>query len=239
MRKTPIYPPPSNREVMEHIAKYLGLKSMDDWYRVARRQVWCSPGGSRMIKMFNNSFMNALLNVFPDHDWDLNRMDKPNNYYLDPENRRISMELIAKKLKIQKDEDWYQIRTKDILKAGGGGIASVTSSSVIAMVTSVYPEKDWQMWRFYGHVLKEAEFPRFIEWLGKKLNITKLEQWYKVSSIEHGIDKKNGLAEILTNVYPNHTWDHHLLSTSNKKSSQNRLFRILQQILPPDIGKKW
>jgi len=50
------------------------------------------------------------------------------------------------------------------------------------MLTSLYPSHPWQEWRFgtTGWWKQRANQLKYVKWLGEHLNITRLEDWYKV-----------------------------------------------------------
>jgi hypothetical protein len=53
------------------------------------------------------------------------------------------------------------------------------------MLTTVYPDLEWLPWKFdkcprhYWEDLKNQR--KFLNWLGKELNINNFEEWYKVN----------------------------------------------------------
>ena len=58
--------------------------------------------------------------------------------------------------------------------------------STYKIISSLIPEPNWLPWKFhavprgYWDILENQR--KFVEWLGKELNIKTQEEWYKVSS---------------------------------------------------------
>src|SRR5690242_14654714 len=65
-------------QFFDGLMKQLGYKSMDDWYKVTVEDIHKN-GGSRLLHAYyNGSPSAALLNVYPEHTWELKRFqNKP------------------------------------------------------------------------------------------------------------------------------------------------------------------
>ena len=54
------------------------------------------------------------------------------------------------------------------------------------LISSVYSEFDWLPWRFYrcpNYYWEDLNNQRkFVDWVGKNLNIKEMSDWYKVTS---------------------------------------------------------
>lgn len=84
----------------------------------------------------------------------------------------------------------------------------------------MYPGHPWQPWAFERrrsvHLRGSDEDRYYVEWLGKKLNVKELGDWYGVpvgSLVELGaghflqIRYNSSLFEALKAVYPTHVWE--------------------------------
>jgi hypothetical protein len=78
-----------------------------------------------------------------------------------------------------------------------------------------------------------------IDWVGKELNIKSLDDWYEVSLEEISkvapltLFRKYGLAHLLIEAYPNHSWDVGKLNNRiGTKASQKFLAKTLSSIFP-------
>jgi len=54
-------------------------------------------------------------------------------------------------------------------------------------------------------------------------------------SVEHMLRRRGGLVKLLLRVYPYHQWHQEKFSRRQKKSSQWLLYKILRQVLPPNV----
>ena len=57
--------------------------------------------------------------------------------------------------------------------------------SPIETITKIYPNYDWIIWKFSkvpnNFWLDKNNQKKYMKWLGEKLNIKTLDDWYKVS----------------------------------------------------------
>lgn len=51
------------------LAKQLGLKSMEDWYKVTVADVVENRGSGLLSNFYNNTLSDALKDIYPDHSW--------------------------------------------------------------------------------------------------------------------------------------------------------------------------
>ena len=79
----------------------------------------------------------------------------------------------------------YLIQIKDLLHNHGGSLIKNFNNSPIKLITSVYPNQNWLPWKFNqapkGYWNDENNVKQYINWLGDKLNIKTMEDWYNVS----------------------------------------------------------
>lgn len=119
---------------------------------------------------------------------------------------------------------------KNFIKVGGSSILQQHSSSLSLLLSTVYPEHDWKLWRFsqtprhfWDDPINQREF---MDWLSAELKIKDMSDWYKVTkevkSItnqilimkdfkNHGgsslLLKHNGSVQrVLCSVYPDYNW---------------------------------
>lgn len=106
-------------------------------------------------------------------------------------------------------EDWYKVRNEDLNAAGGGRLLKHMGSSLGKALESIYPDHRWHPWRFSKVGKGFWEDPKnvrdYVEWLGEKLQVKALEDWYKITSF----DRKNSEtfhSWMLKSAYPEHDW---------------------------------
>ena len=68
-------------------------------------------------------------------------------------------------------DDWYKISTKDIFNNNGRGLLKYYNLSCIKLVTSMYPDYNWIVWKFNfvtnNYWQNKENQKKYIEWLGK------------------------------------------------------------------------
>src|SRR5690349_12610595 len=94
----------------DEIGKKFGLKELQDWYSITGEDVKRMGIGRLLKKKYNNSLKEALLSVYPDHEWLEWRI--PTIDFFSLENQVKYLDWLGKKLQIKNLEDWYHI-TKD------------------------------------------------------------------------------------------------------------------------------
>jgi hypothetical protein len=69
--------------------------------------------------------------AYPEHDWDPAKFNKrTNKFWMDAKNRKQFFDNLALKLGITKYEDWYKVRTIDVVNNGGNALLRHHSSSL-------------------------------------------------------------------------------------------------------------
>jgi hypothetical protein len=84
---------------------------------------------------------------------------------------------------------------------------------------SLYPDYDWIQWKFVhvpiGYWNDIQNRRKFFDFLGKKLNIVAMDDWYSVKQSDitqeggHGmlyLYYNNSVCDALKNVYPDYDW---------------------------------
>lgn len=114
------------------------------------------------------------------------------------------------------------------------------------MLQAVFPEIQWCLWKFrpLPKELWKMGFadviPQFVEWLGEKLQIKKMEDWYRVSRdqlevvVPLTIFGKLPLERMLQEVFPKHPWDFARLTVrrSTMKASQRKMAVLVGELFP-------
>lgn len=130
-------------------------------------------------------------------------------------------EYAAKRLNVQKPEDWYQVTRSDIVRIGGVGlISNYYNNSFLKALQTIYPDTEWHPWLFksgpgQGHWKIKENRKVYFDWLAKKIGITNPEDWYNVTKQtiidNHGSGiisnhYNNSLLAALEDLYPQFKW---------------------------------
>ena len=145
----------------------------------------------------------------------------PNGHWKNKDNHKIYCEYLFKKLGYTTMDDWYKISSKDIQNNYGNGLlACYYNNSPIKLVTSIYPNYNWVIWKFimvplgyWKYDIKHRK--EYMDWLGKELGYTTMDDWYKISKKDIYNNYGRGLTcyynnshiKLVTSIYPNYEWD--------------------------------
>jgi hypothetical protein len=188
-----------------------------------------------------------LSELYPEvewHPWKFNHL--PKDYWKDVSNQKQFFEYCKEQLKIREPEDWYNINLSDVRKLGGRRLLSeIYSNNLCAALERVYPEHNWLAWKFpsvpAGFWSQHSNLKKYVEWLGEQLHITELSDWKRVSYDDlrtlkghYVVYKFGGLVNLLTKVYPHHSWtSFHLLGSSK---SELLMFQYSKQLFPGHLS---
>jgi hypothetical protein len=121
----------------------------------------------------------------------------PINYWKSIQHRRDFFASLESKLNIQTKSDWYKVTFKQVVEMGGATVLRhYYNSSLPKALKEVFPEHDWNFWRFKqspkGFWKDPANVKLFIDDLKSALRITVLSEWYEVTSVEIEKIDENG-----------------------------------------------
>lgn len=229
---------------LDWLGNCLGYKQLEDWYKVTTDTI-LQHGGELLLQSYNGFIIKALENAYPQHNWVLwNFNSVPTGYWGNSNNHRDFFDWSGVKLGYKCMDDWYNLSKEDIQKHGGTGfLNSNYNNSPYKALQCVYPEHNWMLWRFHivpsGYLDRlagdTAEQKKLINWLGDKLAVKSLNDWYRISMNQIQklvlIKSSDILADMLQSVYPLHKWDKDKIG-KRAKSSQRELTMAMQQLFP-------
>jgi hypothetical protein len=180
----------NQRQFFDYLAEKYAINSTEDWYEMKQEDIMDNGGSSLLYNFHDNSPSLALMRIYPDMEWQPWRFESaPGNYWDDMENQRIFFDWIFDQLEMNDATDWYQIHQIDIIKLGGGALLRFYhDNSHIRALTRIYPEIDWQPWRFSnvpkGHWENRENQLEFFDWIAEELNIQYSQDWYELLNRE-------------------------------------------------------
>jgi hypothetical protein len=90
-----------------------------------------------------------------------------------------------------------------------------------------------------GSWSKEGNIRNYILHLSNSLRITKLDDWYRVSTAQIQsvggqsiVERNGGLYAVLSKLYPDHPWKADMFFNRAKKASQRWLKLKVEELLP-------
>jgi hypothetical protein len=162
---------------------------------------------------------------------------------------KVFMDQLGKKLGFKHIQDWYNIKSSDILSlTGGAAFLHYYGNSPMSAVQSIYPEYTWIKNNFVdkqSNSYNEDTLKEFVKSMENKLQIKSLDDWYRVSLKQINqfspltiIQNSEGLAKLLAKVYPEKHWDMKRFSriAMPSKASQ-RMMKIKVENLFPNEGR--
>ena len=217
---------------------------MEMWYSIRADDV-ARAGGVRLIHIYNGSLAAALMDVFPEYNWNLFKFQVPKGYWDDVNVQRKFLEEISSKLKINSLEDWYSVTNKDISRLGGSALLK-RSTNLLELLKKVYPHHEWDPMKlsilpkgFWSSLDNQREF---LDGIAKIFSIRSTNDWYKIRHrdiIENNgaglLKKYNGsFFTCLRSVFPDQNWDIFKSSSSKKHlyfSERNFLVQVQKHFL--------
>lgn len=204
----------------------LGYKKLEDWYNVTYGD-FCVNFGRGFMGYYGNSPINALKDCFSEYNWiEWFFSTVPNNFWQNKNNRINYFNWLGQKLNYHNLDDWYNI-TRDILMSNHGHRVLVVCGGLEKILAEMFPDDEIETWRFSfisrGFWQNINNLKKYMNWLGRKLNYCRIDDWYKVANddfvnnygdsllVIHG-----GYRKILNKVFPEYEWKPWLFASSNK-----------------------
>lgn len=234
----------NQKKFFEWLGKELKYDKMENWYNLKGSTV-IERGGGGLLHRYRGSVVGAVQAVFPSYPWVVWKFERvPNNFWKSESNCRAFLEWIFKELKLQSMEDWYEVRTHDIIKYGGARFLQYYHQSMYFTLKSLYPDYPWKAYKFHlpqRYWTDHANVASFIADAAEKFHITHLDEWYRVSlaqiaSMGAGalrlVSSHKGLYYLLRKCYPHHNWVLEKFKFARKKAGQRWLYVQLTKLFP-------
>eukprot|EP01027_Heterolobosea_sp_BB2_P000282 GEZU01000413.1.p1 GENE.GEZU01000413.1~~GEZU01000413.1.p1 ORF type:complete len:468 (+),score=89.89 GEZU01000413.1:405-1808(+) len=204
----------NQRLFMDKLGTKLDIKHLDDWYIVSTKDV-LQNGGGRLLNIYGGSLVQALQTIYPEHSWHISSFATVPRGYWSLQNQRQFFDGIAKRLKINTLDDWYNVTHAQVLELGAGSVLRYHDNSLMRALQAVYPEHPWDFPLKCRNYWKRSENQRdFVKKMEQQLNITDLDGWYSVTTTQ--LQERGGsgllsffggsLLRLLRTVYPEHKW---------------------------------
>jgi hypothetical protein len=133
----------NQQSFLETIGKKLGVQHLDDWRNISRQQA-LDHGGSRLLRMYNDSLQNALESIYPQHPWNFVKETKHSyGHWNDISRQRQFFDELLPKLSIlfgrylvrhvlhnTDTTDWNKVTWKQVVDNGGSVILTKYGNSL-------------------------------------------------------------------------------------------------------------
>eukprot|EP01114_Cavostelium_apophysatum_P010301 TRINITY_DN2385_c1_g1_i1.p1 TRINITY_DN2385_c1_g1~~TRINITY_DN2385_c1_g1_i1.p1 ORF type:complete len:481 (+),score=107.55 TRINITY_DN2385_c1_g1_i1:176-1618(+) len=220
------------RLFFEKLGKHLDLMSLDDYYRISKRDI-IAFGGSSLLRYYSSP-MKAIIETFPEHKWkpwlvhltknaqDIAVDRVPAKTWTAMHYIKLFIEDMAQRLGFDPDnyDEWYKVSSVDFVQFGGAGLLKRFEGSHIKMLQTLYPEHDWKPWKFAvaprGFWANTEGQRDFMEELGRNMRIQEYKDWYRQPTLAF-IAKNKGkslitkynysIIKLLSAVFQEHEWN--------------------------------
>jgi len=192
----------------QSLGQKLNYTEPEHWYKIKLYMIHDNGGSGLVGKYYGDSpqkfVLGLIQNTYPHYTWLPWKFDNaPNNFWKDANNQKMYADWFGKESRYTTYDDWYNVALQTIIDNDGAGlVVSYYDGSLYKFLKSVYPNHDWQPWKFNrtsncAWTDPENRKKALIE-LETKLNFTGSEDWYY---IDRQTIKDNGLLSMLTNYY--------------------------------------
>jgi hypothetical protein len=205
---------------LDEISKKLGIKTQESWYSVTSADIK-RIGAENLFYRGTSSIYQTLQYVYPEFHWHpfLFRAT-PRSYWQELSNQRDLLDWIGEQLQVERQEDWYNFTSTSICDIGGTGlIVGHYSGSLFSTLKNVYPEFDWDPFRFQilSHTFtKDMSQRELLDSIARHFGVEYQHDWYQITSHKireiagndflKKLSKDENMCTALKAVYPEFEW---------------------------------
>eukprot|EP01125_Pyxidicula_operculata_P009004 TRINITY_DN2973_c0_g1_i1.p1 TRINITY_DN2973_c0_g1~~TRINITY_DN2973_c0_g1_i1.p1 ORF type:complete len:519 (+),score=100.26 TRINITY_DN2973_c0_g1_i1:46-1602(+) len=215
-------------EYIQWLREELNLKNEDDMYTLSFQTINKFCGGGLLSK-YKNSIISLLNGVYPEHKWYPWMFSKvPSTYWRTESNQKEYILWLFDKLTDGKNisymngdqpaEEWYSLTILFVQQNYGSGLLSVHRNSLSGMLSSIFPDLKWRVWKFvqtpknFWRRVENQE--KYIRWFEEEFGLINTEMWYDITGVQlkenHGSGLlsiyNNSLFTMLKSLYPTIKW---------------------------------
>jgi hypothetical protein len=170
------------RQFFDWLGEVMTVRNLKDWYEIEGSIVEEKGAKSLLEFFYGGSYLYALKTIFPElRELRLYEKRVPHGYWFNKKHQRDFFDDLAKEIGLKSPRDWYHVK----LARERGPLRHHFNGSLATALLQVYPEYNWQLWRFdkapNGFWKEKGNIMDYLEWLAEVLNIHKKEDWYSVS----------------------------------------------------------
>ena len=168
------------------VREKLGYTTLEDWYKISTKDITDNYGGGLLSRYYNGSIIELVSSMYPEYNWIIWKFKRvKSNYWQNKENHTKYMDWLGKELGYTTMEDYKITRRYFKNNYGGGLLNRYYNHSCIELVFSMYPDYNWIIWKFKkvksNYWQNKENHKKYMDWLGKELGYTTMEDWYKIT----------------------------------------------------------
>ena len=181
--------PDNQRTYLLWLGQKLGYRRLDDYYRIQTNDFKTNRGSGALVYCWGSSSVTAVISTFPDHDWkEWLFVTCPRSFWANRSNHQRYMKWLGEQSGINEPDGWYRITNRDFREHKGCAFLLHYDSTISAAVKAYLPRRTWNEWQFgktpKGFWNHRNNRQRYLKWLGKRLGVKKLNDWYRVTRLE-------------------------------------------------------
>jgi len=121
-----------------------------DWYNVTLKEIEDCGGATLLRKHFNGSPSQFIMKMDPEHEWEPWRFHVlPKGFWKKEDNQMAFFRRFETQMCLKSEEDWYKIKTEDMVRMGGRGFLSQFRYSLFDILSHFKTKYKWLAWKFY------------------------------------------------------------------------------------------
>ena len=209
-----------HQKLIENLYIKLKLKSLEEWEKITIKTMK-KKGAKEILDYYFDDLEKLFSNIYPNYPWQFNQLKSKISF----EKQCDWMDKMFAKFQLNSLEDWMKISRSQIILNGGRSILyGEFSHDYHKMLSTIYPNFPWPFSVFpiennkknLIFFFKSIENQKiFMNYLFKKLNLNKLNDWLGISRNQIILNGgkilllnyyANDMKELLRSIYPNHQW---------------------------------
>ena len=135
--------------------RQFAFNSMEDWYMIKNKQIRGN-GGTRILSIYNDSIKKALMAIYPNYQWNLQRFSNSRDKFSSFKGKTL-VSTIKTQFFIQKKEDWYRISTTQLNSLINNGNWNKCIGKIYSILKSNYCDEKWNERNFNARLKKTEQ----------------------------------------------------------------------------------
>ena len=203
-----------HRVFFDYAKAVFNVQKSTDWKKVTLEDIERIGGGIILRKY--PSFFDALISIYPEERF-IYANTRPNfnrKKLLQNPHWREYLDQISFQLNVSRLEDWYEVRTRDLLSTRSSSTIQLLSGHVHELIPKAYPEFPWDKFKFSFSRNFWLDFKNqmeYLDYLIAKFNLSSPSDlvFVNVGDLKYSYNHLgySSFLEMLLSVFPHHRID--------------------------------
>lgn len=207
----------NQKKKLEQIGTELGVKELDDWYKVSRAQLL------KLVPFIDAKYkgkvFSALKKIYPDHNWDSSKFSRAFiNFWNDVAHQKKKLEEVGRELGVVNLDDWYRISRSRVCKMVTF-ISSHYKHDLFSALKTIYPDHSWNPLHFtkipytFWRTTDEQFVKNILHPMMDKYSIRHLKDWASIHPKDRKVFQKLAYSgfgserRMLNKLFPEMIWE--------------------------------